>query len=178
MFAAVWGIFSFFGTWLKGFFATKQAKIAMWQEGLIGLFLALRQAGITDVAIAQLMAQVWINDSNSEHFLVRSWRPIVALTLMVFLIAIMTGWVDAPILFSNPIPPMIDKLLTIFGAILGWGIGARTIDKGIAAMAKSKVANTIMNKIGDSATEVFEDVSKSTAAIDSSLDTTKQPEDA
>lgn len=153
IFTVAWSFVSnVLGGWVKGVFETKQEKFRVWQEGIIGLFLALRQAGIQDVAIAQLMSQIWINDSNSEHFLVRSWRPMIGLSFAALLLAIMCGFAP-PILTMNTIPPMLEKLMEMLTFLIGGGMGLRTIDKITGAVSKTKIANAIMDKIGDSAKE-------------------------
>ena len=138
------------GKWIGGMFQTKQESMKVWQEGIVGMFLALRQTGLTDVGIAQLACQIWINDAKSEHFLVRSWRPIVALAFTTLVIAIICGFTP-PILQLTTIPPALEKVFELVTLLIGGGMGLRTIDKITTAVSKTKMADKLMNGLADSA---------------------------
>ncbi len=143
-------IFGGVGSWFKGFFETKTEKLRVWQEGLVGLFLALRQTGLTDVAIAQLASQIWINDSNSEHFLTRSWRPIVALVTMGLIVTVFFGYVPT-VLNQQVMAPGVSKLFDLVTLLIGGGMGLRTIDKIASGLSKTKIADKLMDGLANSA---------------------------
>lgn len=137
------------GKWITGFFETKSDKLKIYQEGLVGLFLALRQTGLTDVAIATLASQIWINDSNSEHFLTRSWRPIVALTIMGLVVVVFFGYTPT-VLNQQVLAPGVSKLFEVLTLLIGGGMGLRTIDKITNAVSKTKIADKVMNGLANS----------------------------
>lgn len=143
-------VFGGVSSWFKGFFETKTEKLKIWQEGLVGLFLALRQTGLTDVAIAQLASQIWINDSNSEHFLTRSWRPIIALATFGLIVMVFFGYVPE-VLNQQVMAPGVSKLFELVTLLIGGGMGLRTIDKIASGLSKTKIADKLMDGLANSA---------------------------
>ena len=142
-------LFGSIGQLFMRIFQTQDARMKLMEGSVISIFLALRQAGITDVAAMQVLSQILVSDSHSEHWLVSSWRPIIALTYTV---------VSVTMLYlayhGHPIPDMSATQMLWFTTtntfICGYGV-MRTIDKGIAKTAYNNIVGPLIGQIANKA---------------------------
>lgn len=142
-------IFGSISNIFKQIFETKRAKLLVWQEGIIGIFLALRQAGINDVAEAQILAQVIIAEADSPHWIVAAWRPVVAIMLAC------TSVVMLYLAYHGIMPPEMNATqATYFQATLmmvsGYGV-LRSADKWVDKIVKSKLSTSILSQLAQKA---------------------------
>ncbi len=92
----------------------------------------------------ELQQAIVLAEINSEHWLTRSWRPILMLTLLGFIvfvgliIPLLEAIVGAPVIFNprwQALPPQFWDFLQIG---VGGYIGGRTLEKVAAQIFMSK----------------------------------------
>ncbi len=127
--SALTGLFGVFKTGLSGLFETKQ-------QALLMRYLEMKNRGATDVALAQIMAQVIIASENSPHFLVYAWRPIVALAFLAMILGPWFGYIPDIMMMKN-VPELYLKYMDYMLIFMTGYAGVRTIEKVVDKFAPS-----------------------------------------
>lgn len=119
--SAISGFFGMLKNAFSGFFETKQ-------QALLMKYLELKQAGLTEVALSQIMAQIIMAEASSPHFIVYAWRPLVALSFLAMIIGPWFGYMPHILMMKNP-PMLYLKYMDYMLVFMTGYAGIRSVEK-------------------------------------------------
>jgi len=132
------------GSVIGGFFNLKQGQ----QQTIEKAFDIISDGNKADEARAVAAAQIITAEANSASWLVRSWRPITALTFLAILVGYFFGWWNPE---EHVDIQVVNRIFDIMEySVLGYG-GARSLDKWVKDLTSNKtivkiIENTIRKK--------------------------------
>lgn len=137
-------VISVLGSVFSGFFNLKQGQ----QQTIEKAFDIISDGSKADEARAVAAAQIITSEANSSSWLVRSWRPITALTFLAILVGYFFGWWNPEERVDIQIVNRIFDIMEY--SVLGYG-GARSLDKWIKDLTSNKtlikiIENTVHKK--------------------------------
>ena len=121
--AAVAGI----GKAIAALFGWKKSKVEVIKEAI----KVLAATEMTKAQQSQALGLMMAAEANSDGWLTRSYRPLIALGCCSLIVSFWFGYVPPHLLDEN-VPPMVEMLIDAVMVILTAGIVTRTVDKAVS----------------------------------------------
>ena len=119
---------------IGGIFGYKKSKVDVIKEAI----KVLAATEMTKAQQSQALGLMMAAEANSDGWLTRSYRPLIALGCCSLIVSFWFGYVPPHLLDEN-VPPMIEMLIDAIMVILTAGIVTRTVDKAGARNQLNKL---------------------------------------
>lgn len=145
MLPIIGGLISAVSSIFGGIFRTKEASINAVSASAQAAIDLIKSKDASEAEKEQAIAQVVAADANSDSWLTRTWRPIVACTLWGMVFAIIAGW--HPHFLDQPMTPTMEWVFRIAEGCLFGYMPLRSVDKWVSEFMKSRMLGQIINSV-------------------------------